>query len=62
MISNLATVMEVLMISALVVGLVVVVLLYRSRSTAAAWLVLAGLLLMIAVSRSPWPSRYRSTA
>jgi uncharacterized membrane protein len=49
MISNLASIMEVLMISALVVGLVVVVLLFSARSTVAAWLALAGLLLMIAV-------------
>lgn len=49
MINNLATVMEVLMISAVLVGAVVVVLLFWSRSTVAAWLALAGLLLMIAV-------------
>jgi uncharacterized membrane protein len=49
MISNLATVMAVLMISAVLVGAVVVVLLFWSRSTVAAWLALAGLLLMIAV-------------
>jgi uncharacterized membrane protein len=49
MISNLATVMAVLMVSAVLVGLVVVVLLFRSRSTVAAWLALAGLLLLIAV-------------
>jgi uncharacterized membrane protein len=49
MIENLATVMAVLMISAVVIGLVVVVLLFRSRSTTAAWLAVIGLLLMIAV-------------
>jgi uncharacterized membrane protein len=49
MISNLATPMQVLMISALVAGLVVVVLLFRARSAVAAWLALAGLVLMIAV-------------
>jgi uncharacterized membrane protein len=49
MIENLATVMAVLMISAVVIGLAVVVLLFRSRSTTAAWLAVIGLLLMIAV-------------
>jgi uncharacterized membrane protein len=49
MIANLATVMAVLMISAVVVGLIVVVLLFRIRSNVAAWLALAALLLMIAV-------------
>lgn len=49
MISNLATVMAVLMISAVLVGVVVVVLLFWSRSKVAGWLALAGLLLMIAV-------------
>lgn len=49
MIANLATVMEVLMISALIVGLVVVVLLFAARSAVAGWLALAALLLMIAV-------------
>jgi Domain of unknown function (DUF1772) len=49
MINNLATVMAVLMISAVLVGAVVVVLLFWSRSTVAARLALAGLLLMIAV-------------
>jgi uncharacterized membrane protein len=49
MISNLGTIMAVLMISAVLVGLVVVLLLFRARSTVAAWLALAGLLLMIAV-------------
>ena len=49
MIENLAVIMAVLMISAVVIGLVVVVLLFRSRSTTAAWLALIGLLLMIGV-------------
>jgi len=49
MISNLATIMAVLMISAAVVGLGVVVLLFRRRSTVAGWLALAGLLLTLAV-------------
>jgi uncharacterized membrane protein len=49
MINNLAAVMEVLMISAVVVGLIVVVLLFLARSTVAAWLALAALVLMIAV-------------
>jgi uncharacterized membrane protein len=49
MIENLATIMAVLMISAVVIGLVAVVLLIRSRSTVAAWLAAIGLLLMIAV-------------
>jgi uncharacterized membrane protein len=49
MIANLASIMEVLMISALVVGMVVVVLLFAARATVAGWLALAGLLLMIAV-------------
>jgi uncharacterized membrane protein len=49
MINNLATVMGVLMISAVLVGVVAVVLLFRSRSTLAGWLALAGLLLMLAV-------------
>jgi uncharacterized membrane protein len=49
MIENLATVMEVLMISAVVVGLIVVVLLFWIRSTVAAWLALAALVLMVAV-------------
>ena len=49
MIENLATIMAVLMISAVVIGLVAVVLLFRSRSTVAAWLAAIGLLLMIAV-------------
>jgi uncharacterized membrane protein len=49
MIENLATVMAVLMISAVVIGLVAVLLLFLSRLTTAAWLALVGLLLMIAV-------------
>jgi hypothetical protein len=49
MIANLATVMAVLMISAVVVGLLTVFLLFRDRSTTAGWLALAGLLLMVAV-------------
>jgi uncharacterized membrane protein len=49
MINNLVTAMAVLMISAVIVSAVVVVLLFWSRSTVAAWLALAGLLLMIAV-------------
>ena len=49
MISNLARIMEVLMISALVVGLVAVALLFSARSTVAGWLALAALLLMITV-------------
>jgi hypothetical protein len=49
MISNLATIMAVLMICAAAVGLVVVVLLVRRRSTVAAWLALLGLLLILAV-------------
>jgi uncharacterized membrane protein len=49
MIENLAVIMAVLMISAVVIGLIAVVLLFRSRSTTAAWLAVAGLVLMIAV-------------
>jgi uncharacterized membrane protein len=49
MIENLGTIMAVLMISAVVIGLIAVVLLFRSRSTVAAWLAAIGLLLMIAV-------------
>ena len=49
MIENLAVIMAVLMISAVVIGLLVVVLLFRSRSTVAAWLAVISLLLMIAV-------------
>jgi uncharacterized membrane protein len=46
MIANLATVMAVLMITAVVIGLLTTFLLFRQRSTAAGWLALAGLLLM----------------
>ena len=49
MIENLAVSMAVLMISAVVIGLVAVVLLFRSRSTVAAWLAVIGLVLMIGV-------------
>src|SRR6266704_6645477 len=49
MIANLATAMAVLMNAALVAGLLVVVSLFRYRSTTAAWLALAGLLLVVAV-------------
>ena len=49
MIENLAVIMAVLMIFAVVIGLVAVVLLFRSRSTVAAWLAVIGLVLMIAV-------------
>src|SRR5215211_3885488 len=49
MIDNLATVMAVLMIAAVVVGLVVVSLLFRRRNTAAAWLALASLVLLLGV-------------
>jgi hypothetical protein len=49
MIENLAVIMEVLMISAVVIGLVTVILLFRHRPTVAAWLAMIGLLLMIAV-------------
>src|SRR5690349_1715469 len=49
MIANLGAVMAVLMIAAIVAGLLVVVVLFRGRSTTAAWLALAGLLLMVAV-------------
>jgi len=48
MISNLATVMAVLMISAALVGLLMAILLLR-ESRGAGWLALAGLLLMLAV-------------
>jgi uncharacterized membrane protein len=41
--------MAVLMISAGVVGLVVVFVLFRRRSTAAAWLAVVGVLLLVAV-------------
>ena len=47
MIENLAMIMAVLMISAVVIGLITVVLLFRSRSTVAAWLATIGLPLMI---------------
>jgi hypothetical protein len=49
MIENLAVIMAVLMISAVVIGLAVVVLLFRRHSTTAGWLAVIGLLLMIAV-------------
>jgi uncharacterized membrane protein len=49
MISNLAVVMAVLMVSAAVAGLLVVFLLFRRRSTVAGWLAVVGLLLMLAV-------------
>jgi len=49
MIENLAIIMAVLMISAVVIGLVAVVLLVRSGSTVAAWMAAVGLLLMIAI-------------
>jgi uncharacterized membrane protein len=50
MIENLSTVMAVLMISAVLVGLIMLVLLlFRARSQAAGWLALAALLMMIAV-------------
>jgi uncharacterized membrane protein len=49
MIDNLALVMPVLMISAVVIGLLAVILLLRGRSTAAGWLALVGLLLTVAV-------------
>lgn len=49
MIDNLAVIMSVLMISAVVIGLVAVVLLFRSGSTVAGGLATIGLLLMIAV-------------
>jgi uncharacterized membrane protein len=49
MIANLATVMAVLMICAIVAGLLVVVPFFRHRPMTAAWLALAGLLLMVAV-------------
>jgi uncharacterized membrane protein len=50
MIENLSTVMAVLMISAVLVGLIMVVLLlFRARSRAAGWLALVALLMMIAV-------------
>jgi len=49
MIANLATVMAVLMISAVAAGLVVTGLLFRQASTAAGWLALTALVLMVAV-------------
>jgi uncharacterized membrane protein len=49
MIANLATVVAVLMISAIAAGLLVAAPLFRYRSTTAAWLALVGLLLMVTV-------------
>jgi hypothetical protein len=49
MIANLAAVMAVLMISAVVVGLLTVWLLFRHGSGLAGWMALTGVLLMIAV-------------
>lgn len=49
MIENLAIIMAVLMISAVVIGLAAVVLLFRSGSAVAAWMATVGLLLIIAV-------------
>lgn len=49
MIANLATIMAVLMISAVVAGLLATVLLFLRRSAVAGWLALAGLLLIVAV-------------
>ena len=49
MIANLATVMAVLMVTAVVVGLVVTVLLFRLGWRVAGWLALAGLALMVGV-------------
>src|SRR5436190_9573209 len=49
MISNLGTIMAVLMIAAIAAGLFVVVSLFRRRSTTAALLAVVGLLLMLAV-------------
>ena len=49
MIANLGLAMAVLMSAAIVAGLLVVVTLFRYRSATAAWLALAGLLLMVAV-------------
>ena len=49
MIDNLATVMAVLMIAAVVAGLIVVGLLFRRRDTGAAWLALASLALLLGV-------------
>jgi uncharacterized membrane protein len=49
MIDNLATIMPIFMISTGVIGLVVVIALFLRRSMTAAWLALAGLLLLAAV-------------
>ena len=49
MIANLGVIMAVLMISAVVVGLAAVVLLFRIGSPASGWLAAVGLLLMIGV-------------
>lgn len=49
MIDNLASVMAVLMIAAVVAGVVSTVLVFRLGSGAAAWLALAGLVLMVGV-------------
>jgi uncharacterized membrane protein len=49
MIDNLATVMAVLMIAAVVVGLAATALLFRTGSTTAGWLAAVALLLMIGV-------------
>jgi uncharacterized membrane protein len=49
MISNLATVMALLMISAVVAGVITIVLLFRNQSRIAAWLALGALVLMVGV-------------
>jgi uncharacterized membrane protein len=49
MIENLATIMAVLMISAVLVGLIIVVLMLHARSMTAGWLALVAPLMMIAV-------------
>jgi uncharacterized membrane protein len=49
MIDNLAYVMAVLMIASVIVGAIIVVLLFRRGAGPAAWMALAGLLLMIGV-------------
>jgi uncharacterized membrane protein len=49
MIANLGTVMAVLMISAVVVGLLTTWVSFRRQHTAAGWLSLVGLLLLVAV-------------
>jgi uncharacterized membrane protein len=49
MIANLGTIMAILMIAAIAAGVLVVAALFRRRSATAAWLALAGLLLMVAV-------------